>query len=317
MLRTWKIAAVVVVVGLLMSTAALEVFSQSATRGNSKPPAAAAQGSAQKTQPGSDTRAMPSHLAMEGYCPVCIMEMKKWVMGKPEINASYQGRTYYFPGEKQKKMFEANPAKYAPALGGDCTVCKVEMDKQVPGSIAQGLFYQGHLYFFASTNQKKMFSANPAKYALPSADAKGSDTRGAEKSSATKTGSDTKESAGSASRESGTAFGGYCPVCLKEMQKWVPGTADFQVTHKGQTYLFPGEKQRQMFLANPAKYAPVLDGECAVCRVEMNERVPGSVRYTMYHKGQLYLFPGEKQKAMFAQSPEKYEVPAADQAEIR
>ena len=133
-------------------------------------------------------------------------------------------------------------------------------------------------------------------------------------------GSDAKTTAAIASSDTrlpGVAFEGYCAVCLKEMKQWVPGTTEFQVTHQGQTFLFPSEKQKQMFVANPAKYAPVLGGDCAVCRVELNQNVKGNIRFSMWHKDQLYLFPGEKQMAMFAENPEKYEVPAIDQAEIR
>ena len=333
MFRSWKNAVAIVSVATLMSAALTQVYAQSATKTPAASPAqpaataaATAQGSAQKAAPGLAGGANVSSVAMDGYCPVCIKEMKQWVMGKPEFSTLYQGRTYYFPGEKQKSMFVANPAKYAPAAGGDCTVCQVEMGKKVAGDIRYGLFYNDQLYFFAGNDQKAMFAANPAKYAMKAtaAAAEGSATRGpvagasaAAASAAAAAGSATKPSTGVAASQGAVAFEGYCPVCLKEMKQWIPGKAEFAATVAGKKYLFPGEKQRQMFLADPAKYAPVLDGDCTVCRVEMNKSVPGSVRYAMYHKGQLYLFPGEEQKAMFAKNPEKYEVPAAVQAEVR
>ena len=71
----------------------------------------------------STSKSKQSSLALGGYCPVCVIEMKKWVRGNPEHQVTYAGKTYRFPGEKQKQTFLANPTKYVPALGGDCTVC--------------------------------------------------------------------------------------------------------------------------------------------------------------------------------------------------
>ena len=45
---------------------------------------------------------------------MCRIEMSKTVPGKPEIAAYHQGLRYLFPSEKQREMFSANQAKYAP-----------------------------------------------------------------------------------------------------------------------------------------------------------------------------------------------------------
>ena len=74
-------------------------------------------------------------VALQGYCPVCIIKMKKWVKGNPNIQATYDGKTYYFPSSEQKGMFLSDPAKYVPALGGDCTVCLAKMGERVPGTV--------------------------------------------------------------------------------------------------------------------------------------------------------------------------------------
>ena len=72
---------------------------------------------------GPRTQSAKNSVVLEGYCPVCVIKIKKWVRGNPHYAATYDGKTYYFPGEDQKQMFLADPAKYVPALGGDCTVC--------------------------------------------------------------------------------------------------------------------------------------------------------------------------------------------------
>ena len=161
-----------------------------------------------------------SNLALEGYCPVCIIAMKKWVRGKSEHQTTYDGKTYYFPSEKQKEMFVADPAKFVPALGGDCTVCLAKMGKRVAGNIRNAAFHEHRLFLFPSGDQRKEFLAHPKKYTNVD-----------------------------------VALGGKCAVCKTEMNKDVPGKPEIAVVHKSMRYLFPGEKQRDMFLANPNKYA--------------------------------------------------------------
>ena len=75
-------------------------------------------------------------VGLEGYCPVCILDANKWAKGSPEHQATYDGVTYYFPEEAIKgEKFLASPAKYVPALGGDCIVCYAKLGECVPGMI--------------------------------------------------------------------------------------------------------------------------------------------------------------------------------------
>ena len=171
-------------------------------------------------EPNSRSASSRSSVALEGYCPVCIIEMKKWVRGNPQHQVKYDGKAYYFPGEQQKKMFLANPAKYVPALGGDCTVCFAKMGKRVPGNVRHAVFFGKRLFLFPGAEQKKEFHSNPTAYSNVD-----------------------------------LALDGKCAVCNAEMKKDVPGKAEFTVIHQGLRYQFPSDKQRKMFLANPAKYA--------------------------------------------------------------
>ena len=91
--------------------------------------------------------------------------MKKWVRGNPNHKAEYDGKTYYFPGEKQKEVFLADPAKYVPALGGDCTVCYVKLGKRVPGNVHHAAFHGKRLFLFPGDAQQQEFLANAEKYA--------------------------------------------------------------------------------------------------------------------------------------------------------
>ncbi|MFC1758781.1 hypothetical protein ACFL2H_08440 [Planctomycetota bacterium] len=161
-----------------------------------------------------------AQVGLDGYCPVCVVEMKQWMKGSPDHQVAYDGRTYFFPGEKQKKMFQSNPLKYAPALGGDCIVCYAKMGKRMPGSVRHATLRRGRLYLFPGEDQKAEFRAHPQQY-----------------------------------DKSDLAAGGNCVVCKVEMGHGMPGKPQFTAVHNGLRYQFPGEKQMEMFLANPKKYA--------------------------------------------------------------
>lgn len=168
---------------------------------------------------GSGTTASQSQVALNGYCSVCVLEMKKWVKGDPRFSVTQDGKTYLFPGEEQRQMFLKNPNKYTPAMGGDCTVCKVEMGKTVPGTVQFSAMHEGRLYLFPGDEQKQMFLKNPKKYARVD-----------------------------------LAADGKCTVCRVEMQQEVQGKPEFTVFHKGMRYWFPSADQQKMFVSNPAKY---------------------------------------------------------------
>lgn len=198
--------------GIFQSTATAQSGSRSAA------PVRSSRAVPARTAPAQVTRSTP--VALQGYCPVCVIEMKKWVRGNSSIQAQYDGKTYYFPGDEQRKMFLKDPAKYIPALGGECAVCLTDMKKKVPGSIQFTALHQNRLYMFPNADIKQKFMAAPGKYA-----------------------------------QADLALGGNCPVCRVEMKQNVAGNPEFAATYAGMRYLFPSDKQRGMFLANPGKYA--------------------------------------------------------------
>ncbi len=158
-------------------------------------------------------------VALEGYCPVCILKLRKWVKGSPDHQITYDGRVYYFPGEEQKSMFLSDPAKFVPALGGDCVVSLIEMGKRTPGNIRHASFRQDRLFLFANAEGKRLFAKDPEKY-----------------------------------EDADLALEGNCPVCTVEMNVQIPGKPELTVNYGGLRYLFPTVKFRDMFLANPVKY---------------------------------------------------------------
>lgn len=158
-------------------------------------------------------------LGYEGYCPVCIVSVQKWVKGVPEHQVKYDGLTYYFPDAEIMQKFNENPAAYVPVLGGDCTVCLAKAGKRVAGNIRFASLHENRVYLFPSSDEKEVFDASPADY-----------------------------------ENVDLAADGNCIVCLVKMNKQVPGTAEFTAVHNGFRYLFPSDAERQVFLQAPTDY---------------------------------------------------------------
>lgn len=100
---------------------------------------------------------------------------------------------------------------------------------------------------------------------------------------------------------------GYCPVTILDNGKWVKGDPAIKSTYDNRTYHFANAEAKKKFDKFPPKYVPALGGDCIICLVNVGKRIPGSVFYSVKHKGRLYLFPQEQTKRAFKENPEKYE----------
>jgi protein disulfide-isomerase len=102
------------------------------------------------------------------------------------------------------------------------------------------------------------------------------------------------------------AFEGFCPVTLKTARKWVPGNPQFGAIHRGRTFLFTSENERQQFLANPDAFSPVFSGLDAVIMLDQNQAVEGSRRFGYEYRGAFYLFNNQETMTRFANDPDRY-----------
>jgi YHS domain-containing protein/thiol-disulfide isomerase/thioredoxin len=103
-------------------------------------------------------------VALDGYDPVTLRNSAKWVAGRKEFTSVYNGQTYLFENDKQRKAFEANPSKFAPRLLGCDPVVLLETQEAVPGKVSFGSFYDGELYLFESAANRTKFKSEPTKY---------------------------------------------------------------------------------------------------------------------------------------------------------
>ena len=76
--------------------------------------------------------------------------------------------------------------------------------------------------------------------------------------------------------------------------------------HRGRTYLFASESQRQKFLAAPDTYSPVFSGNDPVLILDENQEVAGSRKFGFEYRGAFYLFASKETMARFASEPDHY-----------
>lgn len=70
---------------------------------------------------GIDTETDENGIILAGHDAVAYFTENKPVLGTAEITAIYQGAIYRFSSAQNRDLFNANPAKYAPAYGGYCS----------------------------------------------------------------------------------------------------------------------------------------------------------------------------------------------------
>lgn len=170
---------------------------------------------------GSTSRTSPAPLrvAMNGYSPVAVSTQRRWLIGTPRLQSKYDGKVYHFASTQERDAFEADPARYVPALGGDCIVCFAKSNARVPGSVQHAAISDGRVFLFPSEAEKAEFLTNPGQFL-----------------------------------NADLAFNGNCAVCFVKGGQTVQGRPDFTATHNGLRYLFPSAAERAEFQRSPATY---------------------------------------------------------------
>ena len=84
-----------------------------------------------------------------GYDVVAYHTVGKPTKGSADFSAKYQGATWHFASAENQKLFQANPAKYAPAYGGWCSA-GASKGKKVPTKPELWAIVDGQLYLNSS-----------------------------------------------------------------------------------------------------------------------------------------------------------------------
>lgn len=99
---------------------------------------------------------------------------------------------------------------------------------------------------------------------------------------------------------------GCCPVTMKHARRWLPGNKEFGAVHEGRTYLFAGAAERDEFLQNYQKYAPLLSGFDPVVWIETGKKVEGKREFGMEFGESIFLFSSDESREKFTANAAGY-----------
>lgn len=202
--------------------------------------------------------------------PISTLTRRLWITSISVATLSLAATTpNLYAQQPHDRMAQAPNAKIG--LSGYCPVCVTKMKKWEKGDPNIRSTFDGVTYLFPNAAVKQKFDEAPAEF-VP-------------------------------------ALNGDCIVCLAKAGKRVPGSVEHASIHNGRLYLFPSEKEKQIFQASPREFETAdiaAKGECIVCLAKANKHVPGSTKFTAIHNGLRYLFPSDKERAEFQRAPAKY-----------
>jgi thiol-disulfide isomerase/thioredoxin/YHS domain-containing protein len=108
---------------------------------------------------------------------------------------------------------------------------------------------------------------------------------------------------GERSRSKPPAFAGQCLVSAVDDREIVPGSAAYQMTYRGQQLLFRSADHKDLFLAEPNRYWPMLDGICAITLLNDDARVGGNLEFAAVFRKRVWLFASEQAMHEFLKEP--------------
>jgi YHS domain-containing protein len=112
-----------------------------------------------------DRLALPS-VALGGYCPVELSKNGRWVLGDLRWTVVHQGWIYRLSGAEQRRLFLADPDRFAPVNSGNDVVLSVTKNRSVSGQTAHCAIYDNRLYMFSSATTQAEFNRNPERYVI-------------------------------------------------------------------------------------------------------------------------------------------------------
>lgn len=108
-------------------------------------------------------------IALDGYCPVTLVQMAKWELGDSEYTAIHNKQVYLFASDREKAAFLANPQRYGVANGGFDIVAQVDRQRTAAGRRDYGVVCNRRILLFESEESLARFERDSQRYlaALP------------------------------------------------------------------------------------------------------------------------------------------------------
>jgi len=102
--------------------------------------------------------------------------------------------------------------------------------------------------------------------------------------------------------EQRTAIRGYDPVAYFTMEKPMKGDSAISYVWDGTRYLFANTKHRDMFAADPDRYAPQFTGYCTA-GLSQGHKVEADPENWIISDGKLFVFFSQRGRAAFVKDP--------------
>ena len=100
---------------------------------------------------------------LKGFCPVALKDRRELVDGRPEFNATHQGRMILFSSGTARTAFLARPEAYLPVAGGTDLVSASHRRPRM-GQLDFATWYKGRLYLFATKANLAEFQQQPYRF---------------------------------------------------------------------------------------------------------------------------------------------------------
>ena len=102
-------------------------------------------------------------LALDGYCPVTVVDESRWRRGDEQFTAVHEGCLYQFAGEDEQQTFLKSPTQYTVALEGYDIVRYADSGALVAGRRNFGLFLDS-IYLLADEASRVKYENDPQRY---------------------------------------------------------------------------------------------------------------------------------------------------------
>lgn len=115
--------------------------------------------------PAAEATAAPA-LAMQGYCPVTVIDEDRWEAGNPDFGLIHLGQLFLFRSDEAMETFRANPEAYTPVMNGMDVVLFFEERRLVQGSREWGMKDPEfkRMFFFANEETMNHFYREHSRY---------------------------------------------------------------------------------------------------------------------------------------------------------
>lgn len=112
-----------------------------------------------------------SDVAIEGYDPVAYFTDGRAVRGRAILQTEWRGARWYFSSPEHKRLFEADPERYAPAFGGYCAMCVgATGEAATSGDPRVFLIFEDRLYLLQNEEMRDLWLKDVASHTRQAAE---------------------------------------------------------------------------------------------------------------------------------------------------